>query len=132
MGRPRLTGMQDQDTRFETLRFFYRRFYEERRFEEGAAKLAAGFVNHHPGANRRGPAGMIADYTELGPPAGFRIEPVRMVADGDLVWVLARSNAGLAVDIWRFDPDGAIAEHWDVFRRLDPSEDPIALTAGLA
>ncbi len=124
--------MQSRDTRFETLSYFYRCFYNERRFEEGATKLAADFVNHHPGASRRGPRGMIEDFAELGPPPGFRIEPVRMVADGDFVWVLARSAAGVAVDIWRFDASGAIAEHWDVFRRLDASEDPIALTAGLA
>lgn len=99
---------------------------------EGATKLAPDFVNHHPGAKRVGPGGMIADFTELGPPPGFRIEPVRMAADGDLVWVLARSAAGVAVDIWRFDGEGLIAEHWDVFRRLDAGEDPVALTAALA
>lgn len=124
------------DPRMATLAAFYRLFYAERRYDEAAPMLAPGFVNHHPGARGIGPAGMIDDFTRLGPGPAFRVEPVRMVADGDIVWVLARASGagpgGLAVDLWRFDAEGRLAEHWDAFRRLEPGESAEALFGPLA
>lgn len=120
--------------RFEILRTFYRVFYNERRFAEAAPLVAASFVNHHPGARGTGPEGLAADFAQHGPPPEFRLEPVRMVADGDLIWVLVRGsgvgNGGVAVDIWRFEGE-QLAEHWDVFRRLDETEDADGLLARL-
>ena len=125
----------NDDPRHTTLRDFYRAFYNERRFDDAARHLHATFVNHHPGANGTGPHGMIDDFTRLGPPPSFRIEPLRMVSDGALVWVLSRATGvgeagGLSVDVWRFEGQ-QLAEHWDVFRRLSPSEDAARLVDGL-
>ena len=118
-----------------TVRKFYDLFYNERRFAEGAALLSEGFVNHHPGAHGIGREGMIDDFSRLGPPPSFRLAPIRVAEDGDLVWVLAHATGigpvdGMAIDLWRFEGD-LIVEHWDAFRRLEADEAPAVLFAGL-
>lgn len=46
--------MADQSDNKQTLIEFYRLFYNEKRFAEGAGLLTEHFVNHHPGAQGRG------------------------------------------------------------------------------
>ena len=113
---------------------FYQLFYNEKRFDEGAVLLCAGFVNHHPGAHGVGRQGMIDDFGRLARTVfpDFHIEAKRVIAEGDFVWTLSRvtglpgGKRVVSVDIWRFE-NGAIAEHWDVGQALEPGQDPDAL-----
>ncbi|NUP13368.1 MAG: SnoaL-like domain-containing protein [Polyangiaceae bacterium] len=112
---------------------FYRLFYNEKSFEEGARLLSAGFVNHHPGADGIGPAGMVRDFSAAARHMpGFHIEARRLCEEGDYVWAhsiitgLPNGARVATVDIWRFEGD-CIAEHWDVGQRLDPSVDASAV-----
>lgn len=104
-----------------TLLEFYRLFYNEKRFEEGAKLLTKNFVNHHPGATGNGRQGMVDDFGNHARSVfpDFHIEPKRLAEDGEYVWAhslitgLPQGGRAVSVDIWRFE-DGAIAEHWDV------------------
>lgn len=114
-----------------TLLEFYRLFYNEKRFEEGALLLSENFVNHHPGADGKGRQGMVEDFGHHARTclADFHIDARRLVAEGDFVWTynfitgLPQGARAVSVEIWRFD-NGAIAEHWDVAQRLKADEDP--------
>jgi predicted SnoaL-like aldol condensation-catalyzing enzyme len=112
---------------------FYRLFYNDKRFEEGARLLAPGYVNHHPGASGIGPAGMVRDFSAAARQMpDFHIEARRLCEEGDLVWVhalvtgLPGGGRAITTDIWRFEGD-AIAEHWDVGQRLSDRDDPEAM-----
>ncbi|MEJ7730108.1 MAG: nuclear transport factor 2 family protein [Polyangiaceae bacterium] len=112
---------------------FYRLFYNDKRFEEGARLLAPGYRNHHPGAHGIGPEGMVRDFSSAAQHMpGFHIEPRRLCEEGDLVWVHALvtgvpgGGRVVTVDIWRFEGD-AIAEHWDVGQRLAAGDEPEAM-----
>lgn len=105
---------------------FYRLFYNEKRFEEGAQLLADDFANHHRGASGQGRVGMIRDFSHFvrSSAPDFHITPLRTVADGDQVWVhsivtgLNHGRKAESVDIWRFE-GMLIAEHWDVGMFVD-------------
>lgn len=118
----------------KTLLEFYRLFYNEKRFEEGAALLNENFVNHHPGAQGKGRQGMIDDFGHAAKTIfpNFHIEAKRLVAEGDFVWThslvtgLPQGGRAVSVDIWRFE-NGQIAEHWDVAQSLKPDQDSNAM-----
>lgn len=122
-----------------TIREFYRVFYNEKRFTEGAAVIAENFVNHHPGAHGVGPQGIIDDFTRLALPRfpNMHFEPVRIFEQGDFVCLIGKvtgvgeGKQAMCVDIWRL-ADGAIAEHWDVSRVLGDDENADAFFAALA
>lgn len=104
-------------------------FYNEKRFEEGAALLAEDFVNHHPGTTGHGRRGMIDDFGAAARSMpDFRIEVRRIAQEQDHVWThsiiegLPGGARALSVDIWRFK-DALIAEHWDVGQRLQPGQE---------
>lgn len=117
----------------QTVLDFYRLFYNEKRFDEGAQLLAESFVNHHPGTKGHGRQGMIDDFGRhaRGLP-GFHIDAKRLVAEGDYVWShnlitgLPQGGQAVSVEIWRFE-NGVIAEHWDVAQGLTSDQDPASM-----
>lgn len=125
------SAMKIQKNNTEAILKFYRLFYNEKRFDEGALLLAENFINHHPGANGKGRQGMIDDFSrharDIFP--DFHIEAKRLVAEGAFVWThnlitgLPQGGCAVSVEIWRFN-NGAIAEHWDVAQALKPDQGP--------
>ncbi len=126
--------MKNETKNTQTIQKFYRLSYNEKRFDEGALFLAENFINHHPGADRKGRQGMIDDFGRHARDTfpDFHIEPKRTVAEGDLVWThnlitgLPDGGHAVSVEIWRFE-NGAIAEHWDVAQGLKPDQNPTSI-----
>jgi len=126
--------MSNEDQHTRTLLEFYRVFYNEKRFDEGAGLLAENFINHHPGSRGTGRQGMIDDFGHAARSIfpEFRIETKRVIAEGAFVWThslisgLPQGKRAISVDIWRFE-DGKLAEHWDVGQAVSPDQDPNAM-----
>ena len=96
----------------------------QRRPEEAVARyLGSGYRQHNPGA-ADGPEPFIAFvkwFAQTYPT--FRVEPKRIVAEGDLVVLHSHlirepGDRGMAVvDIFRME-DGKVVEHWDVVQEV--------------
>ena len=96
----------------------------QRKPEEAVAKyLGPNYRQHNPGAGD-GPEPFIAavkGFAQTFPE--FRMEPKRIIAEGDLVvlhshLILKPGDRGTAVvDIFRLE-NGKIVEHWDVVQEV--------------
>ena len=116
-----------------TLLEFYRLFYNEKRYSDGAQLLTDDFMNHHHGAEGAGRELMIDNFSRAARNfPNFCIETKRMVEEGDFVWThglitgLPNQGRAASVDIWRFEA-GKIAEHWDVGQALSADQDADAI-----
>jgi predicted SnoaL-like aldol condensation-catalyzing enzyme len=66
-----------------------------------------------------------------GLPENFRYEPGVVIADGEFVAIHGRYTGWapqplVAVDIFRIDSDGKLAEHWDVMQEEVPAESTVS------
>jgi predicted SnoaL-like aldol condensation-catalyzing enzyme len=81
--------------------------------------IVEDYVQHNPQADN-GLAAVKEFFRPVGP---VDVDVHRVVAEGDLV--AAHSNYKnwnmAAVDIWRFNDEGKIIEHWDVLQEI-PAE----------
>lgn len=85
---------------------------------KAASLLAEGYVQHNLayGTGRDAFVGSVAWLAEQ--PVGTTVENVRAYEDGDKVFLhsvynFAGAGEQVAFDVFRFDEDGLIAEHWD-------------------
>jgi predicted SnoaL-like aldol condensation-catalyzing enzyme len=83
-----------------------------------AAHVAEGYIQHNPMAadGREGLLGFVGFLETLDPRVA--IEPVRVLAEGDLVVVHQKSEffgPKIIIDLFRFE-DGQIVEHWDAIQ----------------
>ena len=93
------------------------RFFDAFRAADVAAfddLVAEDYAQHNPQAGN-GRAALKAFLAAVGP---LDVQVHRMVAEGDLVAVHGhlRTWDMAAMDIFRFDDDGRIIEHWDVLQ----------------
>ena len=86
--------------------------------EQAASLLAEGYIQHNLayGTGRDAFVGSVAWLAAA--PAKTTVENIRAFEDGDKVFLQTAYNfagAGeqVAFDIFRFDEEGLIAEHWD-------------------
>lgn len=100
---------------------FYDLFFNQHKLQEAVDKyVASEYLQHNPAVADGGAAAVAAfePYVKKNPQSRATVK--RAVAEGDLVVLHVHSqqnpdDPGEAVmDIFRFDSDGKIVEHWDV------------------
>ena len=86
--------------------------------EQAASLLAEGYIQHNLayGTGRDAFVGSVAWLAAA--PAKTTVENIRAFEDGDKVFLqtvynFAGAGEQVAFDVFRFDGDGKIAEHWD-------------------
>jgi predicted SnoaL-like aldol condensation-catalyzing enzyme len=81
--------------------------------------IAPDYVQHDPQAGN----GLEAVKDFFRPIGPVDVETHRVIAEGDLVVAHSHYKTfGMAgVDIWRFDDDGRMIEHWDVLQPIPES-----------
>ncbi len=78
--------------------------------------IVEDYVQHNPQADN----GLQAVKEFFRPVGPVDVEVYRVIADGDLVVAHShyRSFNMAGVDIWRFNDEGKIIEHWDVLQEV--------------
>ena len=101
----------------ETVRTIYGKVFNEGRGDLLPGLIAGPYIQHNP-LFPNGPAPLMDYLKQAG---SIRCEIKRMAIEGDLAFIHVRylnwagkEHAG--VDIFRFDTDGKILEHWDVLQ----------------
>ena len=91
--------------------------------EMAASLLAEGYIQHNLayGTGRDAFVGSVANLASA--PVKTTVSNIRAFEDGDKVFLqtvynFAGAGEQVAFDIFRFDEDGLIAEHWDVMETL--------------
>jgi predicted SnoaL-like aldol condensation-catalyzing enzyme len=109
--------MSKNDQIRETLRVFYDQVFNEGKADLLPGLIAGPYIQHNP-LLPDGPDG-IGDYIKQ--VGRIPCEVKRIAVDGDLAFVHVRyldwgGKETAGVDIFRFDSQGKLLEHWDVLQ----------------
>ncbi|SRR5258706_2150343 len=106
----------------KTLEVIYKNIFNEGKGELLPGIVSGPYIQHNP-LFPNGPEHLVAYIKQAGP---VPCEVKRVAIDGDLAFVHVRylNWAGVetaGVDIFRFNVDGNIVEHWDVLQPVPAS-----------
>ncbi|WP_418145930.1 ester cyclase [Actinobacillus pleuropneumoniae] len=104
---------------------FYELVFNQHKVQEGTDKyIGKEYLQHNPTVADGGKAFVDAFAPFLKEHPQSRAEIKRVVAEGDLVMLHVHSTLNpqdkgeAVVDIFRFDENGKIVEHWDVIQAV--------------
>lgn len=96
------------------------------------AYFAEPYIQHNPlaGSGLEALSGLV-DYAKQGP--GFGLETARVIGEGDFVvmhnvWEGFGPGPMVAFDVFRFNEDGKIVEHWDNLQPIADAPNPSGRT----
>lgn len=109
--------MMDKNKTKATIDALYSKVFNEGRADLMAGLVAGDYIQHNP-LFPNGIAPLVGYIKQTG---GIPCEVKRMAIDGDLAFVHVRylnwsEKEHAAVDIFRFNEDGKILEHWDTLQ----------------
>ena len=107
-----------------TIETLYSRVFNQGQVDLLADLVAGEYIQHNP-LFSNGTAPLAGYLKQAG---SLPCEVKRMAIDGDLAFIHVRyldwgGREHAAVDIFRFDSDGKIVEHWDVIEPIAPQSE---------
>lgn len=111
----------------ETIRNFYHEVFNQHQAQAAARYMRSDYIQHNPGVGQGRDAFIDAFKEKFKKVPNFHLEIKRIIVQDNLAAVHLRASGlpdgseSAVCDIYRFDEDGLLAEHWDVLMPIPAS-----------